>query len=340
MKVDSVEVSFDPRDIGDTAAQAEDAGYDGFWVAETQHDPFVALGVAAGRTERVELGTSIAVAFARNPMSTAVLANDLQLLSGGRFNLGLGSQVEPHITKRFGMSWSKPAARMREFVLAMRAIWHSWQTGERLAFRGEFSTHTVMTPFFDPGPSPYGPPKVYLAGVGELMTEVAGEVADGFLCHSFTTERYLREVTIPALERGRAKAGKPLAGLEISAPSFVATGNTEEELAASIAETRRQIAFYGSTPSYRKVLDLHGWGELHEELHRLSRRQQWEAMTSAVDEDVLRAFAVVGEPEEVAAELLARYGDVTTRASCYAPYRGDPERWGRVFTALKSGLKA
>jgi probable F420-dependent oxidoreductase len=337
MKVDSVEVSFDPREIGDTAAQAEDVGYDGFWLAETQHDPFVALGIAAARTERVGLGTSIAVAFARNPMSTAVLANDLQLLSGGRFNLGLGSQVEAHITKRFSMPWSKPAARMREFVLAMRAIWHSWETGERLAFRGEFFTHTVMTPFFNPGPNPYGPPKVHLAGVGERMTEVAGEVADGFLCHSFSTERYLREVTIPALERGRARAGKPLAGLEITGPSFVATGNTEEELAASIAETRRQIAFYGSTPAYRQVLDLHGWSELHEELHRLSRRQQWEAMTAAVDDEVLRAFAVVGEPEQVAAVLLARYGDVTTRASWHAPYRGDPERWGRAFAALKAG---
>ena len=337
MKVDSVEITFDPREIGDTARQAEDAGYDGFWVAEARHDPFVALSVAAGTTSRIELGTSIAVAFARNPMSTAVLANDLQLLSGGRFNLGLGSQVEPHITKRFSMPWSKPAARMREYVLAMRAIWHAWETGERPRFRGEFFTHTVMTPFFDPGPNPYGPPKVFLAGVGELMTEVAGEVADGFLCHSFTTERYLREVTIPALERGRARAGKPLAGLEISGPSFVATGNTAEELAASIRDTRKQIAFYGSTPSYRKVLDLHGWGALHEDLHALSRRQKWDEMTDAVDDEVLRAFAVVGEPEQVAAELLARYGDITTRSSCYAPYRADPERWGRVFTALKTG---
>ncbi|HEX6340776.1 LLM class F420-dependent oxidoreductase [Umezawaea sp.] len=337
MKVDSVEVAFDPREIGDTARQAEAAGYDGFWVAEAQHDPFVALGVAAGTTSRVELGTSIAVAFARNPMSTAVLANDLQLLSGGRFNLGLGSQVEPHITKRFSMPWSKPAARMREYVLAMRAIWRSWETGERPRFRGEFFTHTLMTPFFDPGPNPYGPPKVYLAGVGELMTEVAGEVADGFLCHSFTTERYLREVTIPALERGRAKAGKPLAGLEISGPSFVATGGTAEELAASVADTRKQIAFYGSTPAYRRVLDLHGWGDLHEELHAMSRRQRWDDMTAAVDDEVLTAFAVVGEPEQVAAELLARYGDVTTRSSCHAPYRGDPERWGRVFAALRNG---
>ncbi|WNV91746.1 TIGR03617 family F420-dependent LLM class oxidoreductase [Umezawaea sp. Da 62-37] len=337
MKVDSVEVEFDPREIGNTAEQAEAAGYDGFWVAEAKHDPFVAVAAAAGRTSGIELGTSIAVAFARNPMSTAVLANDLQLLTGGRFNLGLGSQVETHVTKRFGMPWSRPAARMREFVLAMREIWHTWETGDRLRFRGEFSTHTVMTPFFDPGPNPHGPPKVYLAGVGELMTEVAGEVADGFLCHSFTTERYLREITIPALERGRAKAGKPLAGLEISGPSFIATGTTQEAFDRSVAETRRQIAFYGSTPSYRKVLDLHGWGALHDDLHALSRRGRWDEMTAAVDDDVLNAFAVVGDPEHVGAELLARYGDITTRASCHVPHRDDPARWNRVFNALRTG---
>ncbi|TWP51396.1 TIGR03617 family F420-dependent LLM class oxidoreductase [Lentzea tibetensis] len=316
MKLDSAEVSGSPLDVGDRAARAEELGYDGFWLAETKHDPFVALAVAAGRTTRIELGTGIAVAFARNPMSTAVLANDLQLLSGGRFNLGLGSQVEPHITKRFAMTWSKPAARMREFVLAIRAIWHSWATSERLVFRGEFYRHTLMTPMFDPGPNAFGNPKIHLAGVGELMTEVAGEVADGFLCHSFTTERYLREVTVPALERGRAKAGKSLEGFEISGMSFVAT--TDEEA----ADVKRQIAFYGSTPSYRKVLDLHGWGALHEELHRMSRRQLWAEMTELISDDVLRAFAVVGSPDEVVARLRERRIDrVTTPANVLSAWR-------------------
>ncbi|WP_367133200.1 TIGR03617 family F420-dependent LLM class oxidoreductase [Saccharothrix sp. HUAS TT1] len=309
MKVDRLEIDLDPRTALDAAREAEAGGCDGFWVAETRHDPFLALGQVAGRVERVELGTAIAVAFARNPMSTAVQANDLQLLSGGRFNLGLGSQVQPHVTKRFGMPWSRPAARMREFVLAVRAIWHTWATGERLRFRGEFYTHTLMTPFFDPGPNPHGPPKVWLAGVGELMTEVAGEVADGFLCHSFTTERYLREVTLPALARGRARAGKPVAGLEVSGPSLVACDE------AAVADVRRQIAFYGSTPAYRKVLDLHGWGELHEELHRLSRRRLWDDMAAAVTDEVLAAFAVVGTPAEARAELTRRYGDVITRVA-------------------------
>ncbi|MFJ6670168.1 TIGR03617 family F420-dependent LLM class oxidoreductase [Actinosynnema sp. NPDC091369] len=307
MKVDRLEIECDPRTVLDAARAAEADGCDGFWVAETRHDPFLALGRVAGHVERVELGTAIAVAFARNPMSTAVQANDLQLLSGGRFNLGLGSQVEPHVTKRFGMPWSRPAARMREFVLALRAIWHAWETGERLRFRGEFYTHTLMTPFFDPGPNPHGPPKVWLAGVGELMTEVAGEVADGFLCHNFTTERYLREVTLPALARGRAKAGKPTAGLEVCGPSLVACDER------GVADVKRQIAFYGSTPTYRKVLDLHGWGELHEELHRLSRRRAWDDMAAAITDEVLAAFAVVGTPAEVRAEVDRRYGDVITR---------------------------
>jgi probable F420-dependent oxidoreductase len=309
MKLDSSAVDYSPGSVGDIAKQAEDRGYDGFWLAETKHDPFLALAGAAAATERIELGTAIAVAFARNPMTVATTTNDLRLLSAGRFNLGLGSQVEAHITKRFAMPWSKPAARMREFVLAVRAIWHAWETGERLAFRGEFYKHTLMTPFFDPGPNPHGTAPIYLAGVGELMTEVAGEVADGFLCHNFTTERYLREVTLPALERGRAKAGRTLEGFEISGPVFAATSDEE------VADVKRQIAFYGSTPAYKPVLDLHGWGALHEELHRMSRRQQWAEMSELVNDDVLHTFAVVGTPEEINAGFDQRYGDVITRIS-------------------------
>ncbi|MEU4801129.1 TIGR03617 family F420-dependent LLM class oxidoreductase [Actinosynnema sp. NPDC023587] len=305
MKVERLEIEYDPRTVGDAARRAHAAGRTGFWLAETKHDPF--LGLSRVADVGLDLGTAIAVAFARNPMSTAVQANDLHLASGGRFHLGLGSQVEPHVTKRFGMPWSRPAARMREFVQALHAIWDAWATGERLRFRGEFYTHTLMTPFFDPGPNPHGRPKVWLAGVGELMTEVAGEVADGFLCHNFTTERYLREVTLPALAKGRATTGRTVADLEISAPSLVATDERE------VADARRQIAFYGSTPAYRKVLDLHGWGELHEELHRMSRRRLWDDMSAAVDDDVLHAFTVVGTPSEVEAELERRYGDVATR---------------------------
>lgn len=335
MKVDGG-ISFDLARAGESAKQAEDAGYDGVWTAETSHDPFLPLLAGAQSTERLELGTSIAVAFARNPMTTAMTANDLQMFSKGRFMLGLGSQIKPHITKRFSMEWSHPAARMREFVLAMRAIWDCWHNETKLDFRGDFYTHTLMTPFFNPGPSEFGAPKVFLAGVGELMTEVAGEACDGFICHGFTTERYLREVTLPALERGRAKAGKTMDDFQIIGPSFVVTGGNEEDMGTAVAGTRQQIAFYGSTPAYRPVLELHGWGELQDDLNRLSKQGAWKEMGELIDDEILNTFAVVGEPEQVAPELVSRYGDVISRISFYAPYESDPDRWRPVMEALKA----
>ncbi len=318
----------------DSAKEQEAQGYDGFWTAETSHDPFLPLLLAAEHTEQIELGTSIAVAFARNPMTLANTAYDLQAYSG-RFILGLGSQIKPHITKRFSMEWSKPAARMREMVLAIRAIWDCWNNGTRLDFRGDFYTHTLMTPFFDPGPNPNGDPKIFLAGVGPLMTEVAGEVCDGFICHGFTTEKFLREVTIPALERGRAKAGKTMEGFEIVGPSFIVTGNSEEEMASASKAVKQQISFYGSTPAYRGVLDIHGWGGLQDELNAMSKQGRWEEMGDLVDEEILNTFAVVGEPESVAPELHQRFGDCVQRVSFYTPYAADPERWRKVMTDIK-----
>ncbi len=331
MKVDTALP--DPVDSREAAAAAEQAGYAGAWTSETKHDPFISLGLAAVATRRIELGTAIAVAFARNPMSMAVQANDLQLLSGGRLLLGLGSQIRPHITRRFGMPWSHPAARMREYILALRSIWQSWNEGTKLQFRGDFYSHTLMTPFFNPGPNPHGAPRVLLAGVGEAMTAVAGEVADGFLCHGFTTERYLREVTLPALARGR---GGGLAGYEVSGSPFVATGRTEEELEAACRSVREQIAFYGSTPAYRGVLELHGWGGLSDELHELSLQGRWRDMGALIDDGLLRTFAVVAEPGAVAAELLRRYGDVMTRMTLYMPYAADPA----VIAQIANGLRA
>lgn len=322
------------REAGTAAAAQEAQGYDGLWTAETSHDPFFPLLLASQSTERVELGTGIAVAFARNPMTLAQIAWDLQAASGGRFILGLGSQIKPHITKRFSMPWSHPAARMRELILAIRAIWAAWNDGTKLDFQGEFYTHTLMTPFFDPGPNPHGNAKIFLAGVGELMTEVAGEVCDGFLCHGFTTERYLREVTLPALERGAARAGRTLADIEISGPAFVVTGTTEEEMAASVAGTKQQIAFYGSTPAYRGVLELHGWGDLQDDLNRMSKEGKWKEMGELITDDILETFAVVGEPEQLAPGLQERYGDVVSRISFYAPYASDPERWRAVMDQL------
>ncbi len=338
MKVDGA-ITTDLARAGEQAAELEKAGYSGAWTAETSHDPFFPLLLAAGQTGEMELGTSIAVAFARNPMTLANVAWDLQTYAKGRFILGLGSQIKPHITKRFSMPWSHPAARMRELILAIRAIWDSWLTGERLEFRGEFYTHTLMTPFFAPNSADldgFGVPRIYLAGVGERMTEVAGEVADGFLCHGFTTEKYLREVTLPALERGRAAAGKTMDGFDIAGPSFVVTGNDEAEQAAAASGTRQQIAFYGSTPAYRGVLEAHGWGALQDELNALSKQGRWTDMGELIDDEILQTFAVVGPPESIAPELRRRYGDVISRISFYVPYRSDPDRWHAVLDDLKA----
>jgi len=324
--------------ISEMARREEAAGYDGLWVSETNHDPFLPLAVAAGHTKNVELGTAIAVAFARNPMLLANIGWDLQALSRGRLIMGLGSQIKPHITRRFSMPWSHPAARMSEMIAAIRAIWKCWLTGERLSFKGDFYSHTLMTPFFSPDPSElaaFGPPKIFLAGVGELMTGVAGKMCDGFISHGFTTEKYLREVTLPALNRGRAEGGKTMEGFEVSFPSFIVTGRDEKEMEQSARATREQIAFYGSTPAYRAVLELHGWGALQDELNMLSKQGRWTEMGSLVDDKILNTFAVVAEPGAIAPELLRRYGDVVTRIGFYAPGQSDTGLWKDVMTVLK-----
>lgn len=291
---------------GDAARKAERLGYDGCWSAEINHDPFLPLALAAEHTSDIELGTSIAVAFARSPMTVANLGWDLQEYSRGRLLLGLGTQIRPHIEKRFSMPWSSPARRMGEFVAALRAIWDCWRDGTRLDFAGDFYKHTLMTPMFCPEPHTYGAPKIFVAAVGELMTEMCGEVADGMIAHAFTTKRYFDEVTTPALLRGMAKSGRHRSGFEVSCPVFVVTGADEAEMAAASDGTRKQIAFYASTPAYRPVLDLHGWGELHTELHRLSRQGSWDAMGTLIDDEILAAFAVVAPIDRLAAALRQR----------------------------------
>src|SRR5690606_23699413 len=225
---------------------------------------------------------------------------------------------------------------MREMILAIRAIWACWNEGTKLDFRGDFYTHTLMTPFFDPGPNPHGDARIFLAGVGEMMTEVAGEVADGFICHGFTTRRYLDEVTLPALAKGRAKAGRTMDGFQISGPMFVVTGRDEAEMAAAAKGVRGQIAFYGSTPAYRKVLDLHGWGDPQDELNRMSKEGRWGEMGDLVDDEILAEFAVVAPLAEVAGALRARWGDVLDRLSFYTPYETGTDQWDRVIAELKA----
>lgn len=323
MKVDTG-ITWDLGKAGAEAQELEALGYTGLKSIETAHDPFLPLLAAAYNTRSVDLITGIAVAFARTPMTLAQVGHDLNAASGGRFILGLGSQIRPHITKRFSMPWSAPAARMREFILALRAIWDCWHSGRPLDFNGEFYTHTLMTPFFTPTNSEHGAPKVYLAAVGPRMTEVAGEVADGLIVHGFTTAAYLRNVTLPALERGLAKAGKSRTDFEISYPVFSITGRDEGELDAAATQMRQQIAFYGSTPAYKPVLDSIGSGEIQPTLNAMSKQGDWSAMGEIITDDILDEFAVRGTPAAIAAQIEARYGDMIDRTSAaYATLDAD-----------------
>lgn len=314
MKVDGG-VGWELDKVGAEAKALEELGYSGIMTAETSHDPFFPLVVAAMSTQRIELMTSIAVAFARTPMILANIGHDLNAVSKGRFVLGIGSQIRPHIAKRFSMPWSAPAARMREFILAMRAIWATWHEGKPLEFAGRFYTHTLMTPFFTPTNNEYGAPKVFLAAVGPLMTEVAGEVADGVIIHAFTTEKYLRETTLPALQRGFVRAGKSRKDFEISYPVFVVTGKDDEAIEAAKVATRRQIAFYGSTPAYKPVLDSIGVGDLQSDLNSMSKQGRWEEMGQLITDDIVKEFAVIGPPSSIAGQIKSRYGDVIDRTS-------------------------
>jgi probable F420-dependent oxidoreductase len=336
LKVDAA-VASGLTNVAQTASTLERRGYDCCWTAEINHDPFLPLVLAAEHTTRIELGTSIAVAFARNPMTVANVGWDLQAYSQGRFLLGLGSQVQAHIEKRFSMPWSQPVRRMREFVLALHEIWSCWRDGTKLGFEGDFYTHKLMTPMFTPEPQPYASPKIYVAAVGEAMTEMCGEVADGMLAHAFTTKRYFEEVTTPALLRGMQRSGRQRSEFQLSAPIFVVTGTDESELAAGAVGTRKQIAFYGSTPAYRKVLELHGWGELHTELHRLSRAGEWDVMGSLIDDEILETFAVVAPLDEVADKILDRCDGVIDRVLVGFPSSVPDDIVSAVLQQLRGG---
>lgn len=320
-------------DIPAAALDVEALGFDGAYTFEGPHEPFFPLLLAAEHTHRIELTTAIAVAFARTPMTVANIAWDLQTMSRGRFVLGLGTQIRPHIERRFSMPWSQPAERMREFVLALRAIFDRWQHGTPLDFRGEFYTHSLMTPMFDPGPLDWGPPRIMLAGVGRRMTEVAGEVADGFIAHPFTTEKFLRETTLPALLTGRTRSERAK-DVEVALPAMVALGDTATEQKAALDAQRYRLAFYGSTPAYRVVLDAHGWGDVQPELNRLSKAGDWATMVTLIDDAMLDEFVTVGTLEQIPQRLQARYGDLIDRVSFEPPAGTDPERVHAVITAL------
>ncbi len=325
MKVDAI-ITWDLNKAGNEARELEEMGYAGLKSAETAHDPFLPLLAAAQTTSTIDLMTGIAVAFARSPMTVANVGHDLNAASNGRLVVGLGSQIKPHIEKRYSMPWSSPAARMREFVLAMRAIWATWHEGEPMEFIGKFYRHTLMTPFFTPTNIEHGAPKVYLAAVGPLMTEVAGEVADGMLVHGFTTEAYLRNVTLPALERGFAKSGRKRESFELVYPVFSVTGRDEKEIAAADKKMRQQVAFYGSTPAYKGVLDSIGVGELQPELNAMSKQGRWEEMGDLIDDGVLDKFSVRGGAADLAVQIKARYGDIIDRTAASYANMGHEER--------------
>lgn len=329
MKVDT-----DMHAPGDDGTGAEAEGYDGIWSADTAHDPFLALAAAARETHRIDIGTGVAIAFARNPVTLAMAANDLQLMSGGRFILGLGSQVRAHIERRFSMPWSEPAARMGELIEAIRAVFSAWQTGDRLRFEGRFYHHTLMTPNFSPGPNPHGPPRIYLAAVGPRMARVAGEVADGLILHGFTTRAYLDEVLLPAFAAGLAASGRARSDVEICHHVFVISGAGEQERAACEQRVKERLGFYGSTPGYRRVLDQHGWGDLQQELNDFLRRSgRSGSPASLVPDQVAQAFAVVAEPADVADRYLDRFGHMADRVRFYEPYRPSPAEWRRAAEA-------
>ena len=324
----------DPRDARHAYPELERLGYDRAFSFEARHDPFVPLVVAAEHTDRIGLGTAIAIAFARTPMTLANTGWDLQAVTGGRFVLGLGSQVRPHVEQRYSMPWSRPVARLREMVLGIRAIWSAWETGDRLDFEGDFYTHTRMVPAFDPGPNPHGPPPIFTAGFGPRMTAVAGEVADGFLVHPFTTRRSLQELTLPALGEGAARVGRDPAELEVVCVTIVVTGRTEDEFVRSREAVRQQLAFYGTTPAYRPVLDLHGYGDLHPELKGLARQGRWDDMAGLVDDGLLGTIAVMGEPHEVAPAIRARLAGISDHVSLVNNRAPDPRHFAEVVADL------
>ena len=335
MKVAITVPTVDPRTAGDTFAALEAAGYDTGFSFEAKHDPFLPLALAATRTERMRLGTAVAIGFARSPMTLANVGYDLQLLSGGRMVLGLGPQIRPHIENRFSQPWSRPAARMREMVLAIRAIWAAWEGEAPLAFDGEFYRHTLMTPAFDPGPNPFGPPAVFLGGFGPRMIGVAGEVADGLIVHPFNTRRSLVERVRPALDAGLAAAGRPSEACELLWVVNVVTWSNEAERTVAIRSIKGQFSFYGSTPAYAPVLDLHGYGDLHRELNRLSKLGRWDDMADLFPDDLVEELAVVGERREIAARLVERTAGVTDSIGLVNSRNPDPSHFADIVAHLR-----
>ncbi len=299
------------KDLGSVAAEAawaESMGYDGVTSSETAHDPFLPLALAATATSRVTLDTRVAIAFPRSPMAVAYTAWDLQELSRGRFRLGLGTQVKGHIERRFSTKWESPGPRLREYVQSLRHIWNCWANGDRLDYQGRFYQFSLMTPFFSPGPSQYPGPPVYTGAVNAYNCRVAGEVCDGLMLHSLTSPDYVRQVVRPGLVKGAERAGRDPAQIRVSGGGFIITGPNRSSIRAAEAETRRRIAFYASTRTYFPVLECHGFVEIGQRLHQMSLQGEWAEMGELVSDEMMSAFVIAGEYDEIADKFLQEYG--------------------------------
>jgi probable F420-dependent oxidoreductase len=308
------------KGIDRTARAAEDLGFAGLWTSETKHDAFLPLAIAANETHEIELGTSVAIAFSRSPMETAQTAWDLQALSEGRFLLGLGTQVKAHITRRFSMPWGKPAARLREYILALREIWDSFQNEGPLQFEGEFYRHTLMTPFFNPGPIDHPQIPVYIAGVNTRLARLAGEICDGFHVHPFHSPEYVRQTVVPAIAAGAEVANRDPGQVTLATSSFVITGENGEDTKERRESVRAQISFYASTPTYRTVLEAHGWEEVGEKLGTMAREKKWREMPTLITDEMLAAFTIEAAPDEIGPALRERYDGLIDRVALYIPF--------------------
>ncbi len=338
MKLDCALAMDALEEAPDVARAAEAAGFQGLWANDTKHNPFVALALAAVRTTRMQLGTGIAVAFSRSPMVTAQTAWDLGRLSGGRFILGLGTQVRAHIERRFGMPWDPPVPKLREYIGAVRAIWRSWQEGAPLRVEGTYYRLSLMGPFFNPGPNPRPSIPIMVAGVNRGLCRLAGEIADGFIVHPIHSVTYIRELVLPHIGDGLARSGRSRSDVQIYAPVIIAPGETREELAAALARARARIGFYGSTPTYRPLLEILGHGEVADRLNRLVRERRMEELAAQVPDAVLDAIVVRGSYAEIGRELRRRYEGLVDRVASYWPFTHENrEGWGRMVRAFHGG---
>jgi probable F420-dependent oxidoreductase len=322
------------KDAPAHARRLEELGVDGAFTFEGPHDVFTPLILAAGVTETLELATNVAIAFPRNPVQLAHQAYDLQLLSGGRFTLGLGSQIRAQVEKRYGASFDRPVARMREMVGALRAIFATWETGEPLDFRGEFWSHTLMPPLFNPGPNPYGPPPIALGGLGPQMLRLAAELGDAVYVMPFNSATHFVGRSLPAIEEGLARGGRDRSSLSVTGEVIVCCGRTEDEGEAARVAGRWLLSFYASTPAYRPVLESEGWEALQPELNALSKSGRWEEMPGLIDDGMLATLAAVGSPKEVASDVAGRFGGHVDRVGFYTPSLISEETLGELAAEM------